>query len=555
MHDQIPGNRRPRRIGIMCIGLLVALLAGCAAPLTVNLVALNDFHGNLEPSKMWRGKIAVEAGGAETIAAALQAWRLEDRELLLVGAGDLIGASPVLSSMWADEPTIAAMNLLGLRASALGNHEFDAGPAELKRQQEGGCDSPRSDKACRLEARFAGADFTYLAANVVDGKTGKLLRPAYRIVEAHGVKIGFIGAVTREAPSIILASSAAGLIFQDEADSINRLLPQLRAQGVTVFVVLIHEGGATSEAVDQPECAQLKGPIVDIVKRLDPQIRLIVSGHSHRGYQCVVDGRTVTQAEVAGHMLSRIALTLDPSTHAVRSVNVRNILMTPGAYPAEPAMTEYLRQLRLRSAAAVAPVATMGVRTIRVQSNRDGESALGDLVADSILEATRSDGVQIAMTNLGGIRKDLEAGADLSLTYAQVQAVQPFGNTLVVKEMSGKALCALLELQWPNVDLSAFNILQLSTGLSYRWNDSQPQGMRLVRDSVLLNGALIDDGATYRVAISNFLAGGAEGFKSFATARTVRDTKVRDVDALIAYLAKHGRTVSELPAGRIVRIH
>src|SRR5471032_1746089 len=176
----------------------------------VELVTLNDFHGNIEASKYvldsayGSGERTVVAGGIDTLGAALQAWRKQDPELLLVGAGDLIGASPAISSMWADEPTIGAMDLLGLRASSVGNHEFDAGRIELLRQQKGGCASTRPEKACKLEPTFGGAQFSYLAANVIDMVTNKPFLPAYSIQEVHGVKIAFIGAVLKDTADMSL---------------------------------------------------------------------------------------------------------------------------------------------------------------------------------------------------------------------------------------------------------------------------------------------------------------------------------------------------------------
>jgi len=238
---------------------LLAALAGCTLPwrqapaspeVTLQLVTLNDFHGNIEASKYvldsyyGLGERTIMAGGIDTLGAALQAWRKQDPELLLVGAGDLIGASPAISSMWADEPTIGAMNLLGLRATSVGNHEFDQGRIELLRQQKGGCVSPRADKACKFEGTYQGAQFQYLAANVIDMVTRKPVLPAYKIETAHGVKVGFIGTVLREAAESALASGIAGLEFVDEADAINRQLPELRKQGVGVFVVLLHQAAA-----------------------------------------------------------------------------------------------------------------------------------------------------------------------------------------------------------------------------------------------------------------------------------------------------------------------
>ena len=343
---------------------LILILSGCSnlapapsGPIEVNLVALNDFHGNLDRSKFTYTSAAdterktVQAGGIDTLSGALTAWRREDAQLIFVGNGDLVGASPAMSALWADEPSIVAMNMLGMRASSVGNHEFDQGKAELLRQQRGGCESSRADKACKFTPDFKGASYTYMAANVIDTQTGKSLLPAYRIEEAHGVKVGLIGAVLKDTPSVVTAAGIAGLQFGDEADAINATLPQLRAQGVGVFVVLLHQGGETKEAVDQPDCSHLKGEVVDVVKRLDPAIQLVISGHSHQGYLCRVDGRLVTQAQMGGHMLTRIKLKVDPVKNALIDASAQNVVMLPGMYEPDPAVAAYLASVKQRSAA------------------------------------------------------------------------------------------------------------------------------------------------------------------------------------------------------------
>jgi 5'-nucleotidase len=563
---------RPLRLGLLAAALA---LAGCTTPppatvnpaptVDINLVALNDFHGNLEASRYKYKSYpdlqehTVVAGGADVVAGALQAWRKEDSELVLVGAGDLIGASPAMSSMWADEPTIGAMNLLGLRVTSVGNHEFDQGRFELLRQQNGGCDSPRPDKACKYTPTYDGAKFSYLAANVIDSKTGKPFMPAYRIEQAHGVKIGFIGAVLEGTASVALASGIAGLQFGDEADAINRVLPELRAQGVGVFVVLIHQGGHTDSAPQQPDCSDLKGDIVDVVKRLDPAIRLVVSGHSHTGYLCRVDGRLVTQADMGGHLMSRIKLKVDPVTNTVREVSASNVLITADAFPADPAMSAYLQAVRARSTAQLTlPVARLAVQTVSKTVEDNGESPLGDVVADSTLYGARAEGAQIGFMNNGGMRKDLDAGSDLVTNQGQARAVLPFGNSLVVMDLTGDQIRALLEQQWQDEEAEERGLLQVSTGFSYRWNGKRQPGHRVVPGSIRLNGVRLAPAKTYRVSMNNFLAEGGDKFSMFAEGIRRKPTGVRDIDAFIAYLAqrqKEGKPAGAVAsAGRIVRV-
>lgn len=550
--------------------MAAALLSGCAAirPATVvdiNLATLNDFHGYIEASKFNYTDAGGEArselaGGIDTIAAALKAWRREDHELLLVGAGDLIGASPAISSMWADETTLGALNLLGLNVTSVGNHEFDAGRAELLRQQKGGCASPRPDKACKFTPVYPGAKFQYLAANVVDMVTKKPFLPAYRIEEAHGVKIGFIGAVLKDTADAVLASGIAGLQFEDEAQAINRVLPELREQGVNVFVVLIHQGGRTTAALNQPDCPNLQGEIVDVVKRLDPAIRVIVSGHSHKGYLCRVDGRLVTQAETAGHVMSRIRLRVDKASNTLLDSSARNEVMTQNRHAADPAMAAYLANVRQRSAEVLAkPVARLAVgRVGRTEADDIDESAVGDLVADSMLHAAKSFGAQIAFMNRGGLRNDLLAGADNMATLGQLQMVLPFGNTLDVMNLTGAQLRALLEEQFLQGRNVTRGMLQSSDGFTYQWDPKQPGGQRVVPGSLLLHGVRVEDGASYRVVTNHFLSEGGDYFPTFARGTNRAPTSIRDIDALAAYLAQRDRdgkpAGSAVSAGRIQRL-
>jgi 5'-nucleotidase len=543
--------------------ITMAAVAGCAwrqppAPpsnLTeIQLVSLNDFHGNLEASKYtWDsasggGERVIKAGGIDTIGAALQAWRKQDPELLLVGAGDLIGASPAVSAMWADEPTIGAMNLLGLRATSVGNHEFDQGRIELLRQQKGGCVSPRADKACKFEGTYQGAQFQYLAANVIDMVTRKPVLPAYKIETAHGVKVAFIGTVLREASESALASGIAGLQFIDEADAINRQLPELRQQGVGVFVVLIHQGGRSKAKFDQQDCDDLKGPITDVVKRLDPAIRLVITGHSHEGYLCKVDGRAVTQADMGGHVLSRIKLTVDTQTNSVRDVSARQEVMVPGTWPADPALDAYLKKTRERSTAALAqPIAALAVPSVKREKDHDRESALGDLVADSMLNAGRPFGAQIALQNPGGIRQDLETASGNRVTLGHAMAVLPFGNSLVAMNLRGAQIVDLLEEQWVGGRDAKRGLLQVSEGFWYEWDPAQPEGRRIVPGSVKLNGIPLEMDRAYRVVTNNFLAEGGDGFPTFTKGGSRAPTNIRDIDALTSYLVK--REQDKKPAG------
>jgi 5'-nucleotidase len=544
--------------------VLASLLAGCSSigqhpdsRVELTVVGLNDLHGHIEASRFESGK----AGGIDAVAATLQAWRKEDPELVVVGAGDMIGASPAMSAMFADEPTIQALNLLGMRATSVGNHEFDAGRVELLRQAKGGCaNSPRPEKACKFNPAWEGAKFSYLAANVIDTRTGLPLLPAYRIDEVKGVKIAFIGTVVKNTPELVAAGGISGLQFIDEAEAVNRLLPELRAQGATAFVVLIHQGGHTKARYDQQYCSDLDGEIADVVKRLDPEVRVVVSGHSHNGYLCRVDGKLVTQAEKYGHMLSRISLVVDRQTGKVVDASARNIVVEPGKYPGVPEVDALVASVRARSSAELGKsVAKIAVPSIskHMMPNAD-ESPLGQLVADAILASARKWGAQIAFTNTGGIRTALDAGAGNVVSVGQAAAVLPFGNEIVVMNLTGAQILALLEGQWSGNEAEKRGMLQVSDGFSYAWDGRKPKGQRIVRDSVKLNGVAIEEGTSYRVAVYNFLAEGNDGFVTFRQGTNQAATGVRDVDSLRSYLVRLEQ--DNKPAGtygavpRIIRI-
>ena len=548
--------------------------APASAPVEINLVAINDLHGHLEAETKSFASVAdavgapprkLKVGGIDTIGGALNAWRAEDPQLLLVGAGDLIGASPALSSIWADEPTISALGQLGLRVSSVGNHEFDQGSAELLRYQNGGCKSTRPDKACQFEAHYPGARFSYLAANVIDNASGRPMLPPYRIEQVRGVKIAFIGSVVRETEKMVSADGIANVHFIDEAEAINRWVPEIKAQGVSAIVVLIHQGGETKEPFDKVACSQLQGPIVDIVKHLDPAIKLVISAHSHQGYTCQVDGRTVTQGDSFGHMLTRISLTIDPRVAdlpgKITAIHAHNVLIDTQRFTPDPALSAFLQKLKARSDVVLAqPIARIAVPRIDNHINEAGESPLGDVLADSQLAATRKLGAQIAMTNHKSIRESLESGA-ADTNYAQVAATTPYGNTLILLTLTGSQIQALLEQQsWLDQDRQGGRVmLQVSHGLSYRWDAAKPLGQRVLPGSIKLNGAALDPRGQYRVSVNSFISQGGDGFSLLTQGADRVDTGINDLDALSHYLiaSEHdGHPAgSAQTAGRIVRVH
>ena len=553
-----------------------------AAPVEVSVIALNDFHGALEPPK-WAvtvpgpdgTQIRVPAGGAAYLASAVQQLRAANPNNVVVSAGDLISASPFVSSQFLDEPTILAMNLMGLDLNAVGNHEFDRGPDELLRMQKGGCAKFTNRQPCRLDADFPGARFGFLAANVrkADGAT---LLPATSIRTfgkgRTSVRVGFVGLTLRDTPTLVVPSSVAGLTFDDEAATINALVPKLRADGADAIVVLIHQGLYTKVGYNDKSCGGVSGDLLPILARLDPAIDLVVSGHTHTAYICdhaTIDASRpflVTSAGRSGTILTDVRLTIDPASKRVVAKHADNLIVQSEAFsnasgpvPLNPSFTTYPAEPRVealvsRYVAAAKPIAERVVGRLSGEALRaatpSGESVLGNLIADVQREAT---GAEIGFMNSAGLRADLVPGADGSITYGQLYAVQPFGNVIQVKGMTGRQLRAVLEQQFASGTNSVERpmMLLVSEGFTYSYDLRRPQGQRVL--DMQLNGAPIDEARIYRVAVSNFLATGGDNFTAFRDGTDIAASGPEDVDAFEAYVAA-AATVTPPPANRIRRI-
>jgi 5'-nucleotidase len=531
--------------------------AQTAAPVELRILAINDFHGNLlppaggirisDPNDLTK-KITVPAGGSETMASVVRSLRQGHRNTAFVAAGDLIGASPFLSAMFHDEPTIESLSMMGLEFAAVGNHEFDEGKDELLRMQNGGCHP--IDK-CQGPHPFAGANFRYLAASTFLKETGKTLLPPYAIKTFDGIPVAFIGLTLKGTPGIISPASAGGLEFRDEAETVNALVPELKAKGVEAIVVLIHEGGLPSG--DYNACPGIAGPIVDIVKKFDPAIDVVVSGHTHQAYVCEIDGRLVTSGDKFGTLVTTIDLKLDPATRDVVSAKADNVIVRLGAYPKDAAQTALLAAYdRVAAPLANRRAGSVTETLSRTPNMTTGESVLGDVVADAQLAATRAEekgGAVAAFTNPGGIRTDIAKKGDGAVSYSDVFASQPFRNQLVTLTLTGAQIKAMLEQQW--LDPSRPRILQISAGFSYAWSMAKPYGEHVVAASMTLNGAHIEPANTYRVTVNNYLALGGDGFTALKGG-TAPQFGVFDVDALFAYFVSYSPVAPTL-ANRITR--
>jgi 5'-nucleotidase len=553
-----PSLGRPRvlLLGALVAGALFSLHAGCGGDSTptppeskqihIQLLAFNDFHGNLEPPSGSNGSITtgpgtdggtatVNAGGAAFFASHIEQLRAQNPNTVVVSAGDLIGASPLVSGIFHDEPTVAVMNQLGLDINSVGNHEFDDGREELLRMQNGGC---HPVDGCKSSTSFPGAKFKFLSANVfTDVATRKTLLPAYEIREFEGVKVAFIGMTLEGTTQIVNPAGISGLTFQDEADTVNALVPELKAQGIETIVVIIHEGGYPTGLYD--ECPGISGPIVDIVNRLDPAVDFIHSGHTHSAYNCVINDRHVTSAASFGRVISQVDLVVDSVSKDVVSVEAHNRIVTRDV--ADPTVDTMVKDYANRAAPQANRIIgstpdelKMPPRT-SVPSGESGESLLGDVIADAMLEATREPakgGAVIAVMNPGGIRTDINAG---EITYGEAFSVQPFANNVTTVTLTGAQIEQMLEQQFQG---STTRILQVSSGFSYTWKVSGKAGDKVDPASIRLNGVTLDPAATYRVTENNYLASGGDGFSVFTQSQNVLTGPI-DLDAFADYLQAH----------------
>jgi 5'-nucleotidase len=555
---------------IVAVVLVFTAVSSVAAkpPGTIDLqiLALNDFHGNLEPPTSSSGCVPavsgcpapnVVAGGVEYLATHIQNLRALNPNTVVVSAGDLIGASPLLSALFHDEPTIEAFNLIGLDFNAVGNHEFDEGWQELVRMQKGGC---HPEDGCLDGDNFAGAKFQFLAANVVHRDTGKTIFPAYKTRKYKNVEVAFIGMTLEGTPLIVTPSGISDLNFLDEADTVNALIPELKKKKVETIVVLIHEGGvqSTSTATTNPNaCVGISGPIVDIVNRLDDEVDVVITGHTHQPYNCVIDGKIVTSAFSFGRLVTKVDLSISRATGEVETMSANNLIVTRDVPKANP-----LTALIAKYNAIAAPLANRVIGSITASisrtANAAGESALGDVIADAQLDATNDPGfgdAVVAFMNPGGIRADLSFASspagegDGNVTYGEMFTVQPFGNSMVTMTLTGTQIERLLEEQFAGCTLATARILQVSAGFTYTWKSSGPVCDKVDPATIMLNGVVINPTANYRVTVNSFLADGGDSFP-ILTQGTNRLGGAVDTDAFEAYFATH----SPVPPGPQNRI-
>ena len=558
--------------------------AATAAPFTIKVVGFNDYHGTLESPGTFGQTSAVPAasrppvGGAEFIAAHVASLKKQNPLNVVVGAGDSIGASPLISSLFFDEPSVETLNRIGLEFNSVGNHEFDKGSAELLRLQNGGCKTTAGaidPNSCQgavagTPVPFEGAKFKWLSANVVSTATGKPLLPAYGVKTFNGVKVAFIGMTLKATPSIVTPSGVAGLEFRDEAQTVNALIPELRAAGIESIVVLVHEGGfqtGTLGDINACEGNLAASPIVGIVKQLDNAVDLVISGHTHAAYNCMLPnaaGRSisVTSASAFGRVLTDIDVTIDPATSDITKAAATNRLVVRN----DPAITADAVVAKIVAAykGLVSPLANsiIGAITADLPNSRtDGACNMpaGSLIADSQLAATQPasfGGAVVAFMNGGGVRSpgftfaSSAAGeGDGNVTYGEAFTVQPFGNSLVTLSLTTKDIKDLLEEQFAGClgqSATSTRFALPSAGFKYTWDGAQACGARIsnvtlntgggIETLVNATGTVQNPTKTYRVTFNNFMADGGDGYSTLLKG-TNRIGGAQDIDALTAYLA------------------
>jgi 5'-nucleotidase len=554
-----------------------------------NLLSYNDFHGAIDPPTGSGAAVnGVPAGGVEYLATWLERLRAEarsdGRRSLTVGAGDLIGATPLVSAAFHDEPTIELMDLVGLEISSVGNHEFDEGVAELLRIDRGGC---HPVDGCFDDDGFDGAKFTYLAGNTISKSTGRPILPPATVRMVDGVPVGFVGLTLEGTPGIVNPAGIASVEFRDEVEMANKWASVLRKRGVKAMVLLLHEGGTQAAPAGGPapgvsDCANFSGPVVDIVAGLPKEFGLVVSGHTHRFYRCALPNAAgaqtvVTSAGSNGQLITDIDYAVDRRTGRFAEITARNVVVEngvpdgaggwlqdpPGTFVRNPELVDpEAKALADRYRAAVAPIANRVVGAISADIVRDagpnGESPLGDVIADAQLAYTADAGADLALMNPGGVRASLsfdsspggEAAGEV--TYGEAFTVQPFNNLVVTQTFTGAQLKEVLEQQFIGyAGQTTQRILQPSAGLTYSYDTRLPAGERVT--DLALNGTPIDPAAQYQVTTNDFLANGGDGFTTL-TAGTGRVIAPGfDIDALVAYLAGTA-PVDPGPADRITRL-
>ena len=555
------------------------------------LLAFNDFHGNIDPPSGSGGVVAttggnVPAGGVEYLAHWIKELRAEaektSKYVYTVAAGDLVGASPLVSAAFHDEPTVEEMNSLGLDVTSVGNHEFDEGVDELLRLQNGGC---HPTDGCQDGDGFASADYPMLAANVVRKSNGKPILPPYKIRKVGDVKIGFVGMTLKGTPGIVNPNGIRTVDFLDEVQTANRYATELKRKGVNAIVLLLHEGGSQAAPNNTPAaCNGFTGPIVNIVHGLDPAYGVVISGHTHQPYVCDLpdsagQSTLVTSAGSFGRLVTDVDFTLSTRTGRFVSASATNDIVKNGVQNPDgtwqtvgtPPNATFVRNpawvdpaakvIADKYRTAVAPLANRVVGSITADipntSAPNGESPLGDVIADGMAAYSTAASPDFAIMNPGGIRASLTyasiSGGEQpgQVTYGEAFTVQPFNNLVVTRTYTGAQVKQVLEQQFAGFGgQGVTRILQVSDAVTYSYDTTRPLGDRVT--NLQVHGAPIDPLGSYNVTMNDFLAAGGDGFTNLTVGTNPVYSAGFDVDALTSYLGTG--PIAPGPANRITKL-
>jgi 2',3'-cyclic-nucleotide 2'-phosphodiesterase (5'-nucleotidase family) len=490
----------------------------------VQLLGVNDFHGQIDITRKVGGQ---NVGRADYLAAYLKAREAENKNTLLVHAGDMVGASSPTSALLQDEPTVEIMNELGFDVGTLGNHEFDEGVDELLRLINGGTHPQTGD--------FEGTSFPYIVANVVDKETKETILPPYTVKKVNGVPIGFIGVVLSDTPDIVIPSGTADVEFTDETEAINKAAKELKAQGVEAMVVLAHN------PIEQSG-SEVKGELVDMANGVDDEIDVMFGAHNHRGVNAMVDGKLLVQAYSYGTAFADVDLKIDPLTKDIVEKKAEIVTTWQNGITPDAQISAIISKAEELVAPIINEVVGYTPQLLSSESASSGESVLGNIIADSMREQT---GTEFAFMNPGGIRADIQPG---EVTWGELFNVQPFGNDLVTMTLTGAQIKELFELQWST---SREKILQVS-GLEVVFDMSKPVGDRTV-SMTKADGTPIDPAGEYSITVNNFMAGGGDGYTVLLEGKN-QTIQITDLDALVNYFKKRDEVTGTIE-GRITKIN
>ncbi|MDZ5610061.1 bifunctional metallophosphatase/5'-nucleotidase [Bacillus pseudomycoides] len=451
---------------------------------SVQILGLNDFHGQLNTTSTLHGKAV---GRADYVAAYIESYRDKNHNTLLVHTGDMIGGSPPISALFHDEPTMEFLNNLQFDIGTIGNHEFDRGPDALQQLISGHSSTEANS--------FSGSSFPYVCANVLDSSTKQTLFPPYIIKWIDGIPIAFIGVVTKDTPFLTMHTDMSSVLFLDEASSINSYVHQLQKKGIHAFVILAHLGGNTTGG-------NTNGALAALANQLDTDVDIIFGGHSHSYINGNVNGKLLVQAYSYGKAFSNVTVTLNHQTKDITKKYATIVPVYQNAISPDLHTKNWIDSYASKIQSKVDEQLGVTEYELTRNQNEHGESKLGTFLAIAQRQTMQAD---IAFVNPGSIRHNLQKG---KITWEDTFLIQPFGNPLIKMELSGKEIRNVLQEQWQGET----RILQVS-GIRYSWKNN------VIQTISLENGRPLQDDQTYSVVVNSFLANGGDKFITFKTGR------------------------------------